>query len=141
MRRKRKGSHSVYDVRVHIVWVTKYRYKVLRNKIAERVRDLIKQSCDARDIRILRGHVSADHVHMYISYPPNMSISEIVQVLKGRSSRKIQQEFPDLGKRYWGQHFWAIGYAAFSAGEVTGELIQQYVASHGKSDEGSFTID
>ena len=67
MRRERKGTHSVHDIRVHIVWVTKYRYKVLRNKIAQRIRDLIRQSCDAKDIQILRGHVSADHVHLYIS--------------------------------------------------------------------------
>lgn len=68
---------------------------------------------------------------MYIyTYPPKLSVSEIVKRLKGRSSRRIQDEFPQLGKLYWGKHFWAIGYAAFSSGQITDEMIKEYIKHH-----------
>ena len=130
MRRLRKGSHTVYDLRVHLIWITKYRYHVLKSDVALRVRELIRQGCSANDIEIIRGRVSKDHIHLYVSYPPKLSVSEIVRRLKGRSSYKIQQEFPHLKKRYWGRHFWGIGYAAFSSGHVTDEMIQEYLDRH-----------
>jgi len=132
MRSYRKGSHTVYDLKVHLVWITKYRYHVLTQNIGTRVRDLIRQVCDANDIQIIRGCVSKDHVHIYVSYPPKLSVSEMVRLMKGRSSRRIQEEFPQVGKRYWGKHFWGIGYAAFSSGHVTDEMIQEYLKHHEK---------
>ena len=137
----RKTTHSKYDLKVHLIWVTKYRYKVLVAGVKERIRDLLRQICDASDIQIIRGHVGADHVHMYISYPPHLSIMGIVKSLKGRSSRRIQEEFPQLGKKYWGQHFWAIGYAAFSSGEITDEMIREYITNHVSKDYGEFTVE
>lgn len=137
----RKGTHSRYDLKVHLIWVTKYRYKVLVDQVKYRIRDLLKQVCDSKDIEIIRGHVSIDHVHLYVSYPPHSSISEIVKSLKGRSSRKIQEEFPQLGKKYWGKHFWAIGYAAFSAGEITDAMIKEYIKNHEGKEYGEFTVD
>ncbi len=132
MRSYRKASHSVYDVKVHLIWITKYRYHVLTQKVGIRVRDVIRQVCDANDIHIIEGCVSKDHVHLYASYPPKLSVSEMVRLMKGRSSRRIQEEFPQLGKRYWGKHFWGIGYAAFSAGHVTDDMIQEYLKHHEK---------
>jgi putative transposase len=126
----RKGAHTVYELKVHLVWVTKYRYHVLKGEVGLRIRELLRQGCDAHDIQIIKGRVSRDHVHLYISYPPTLSVSEIMRRLKGRSSRKIQQEYPHLKKRYWGRHFWAIGYAAFSSGHVTDEMIQDYLERH-----------
>ena len=73
---------------------------------------------------IIKGRVSKNHVHLYLSYPPKLSVSEMMALLKGRSSRRIQQEFPQLSKRYWGKHFWAIGYGAFSSGYVTDAMIR-----------------
>lgn len=129
-RRKRKGSHTVYDLRVHLVWITKYRYKALKGNVGLRARELVRQFCDANDIRILKGRVSKDHIHLYISYPPKWAISDLVRMLKGRTSRKIQQEFKNLGKMYWGKHFWAIGYGAFSSGHVTDAVIKEYLDNH-----------
>ena len=126
----RKGSHTVYDLKVHLVWSTKYRYKVLTKEVGKRIRDLIRQVCDSNDIQIIKGVVSKDHVHLYISYPPKLSVSEMMRRIKGRSSRKIQDEFPQLSKRYWGKHFWGIGYAAFSAGHITDEMVQEYLEDH-----------
>ena len=113
-----------------MIWVTKYRHPVLQGDIKQRCRDLIVQICDADDIRILKGVVSKDHVHMLIEYPPSKSVSEIVKRLKGRSSRRLQEEFPELRRRYWGRHFWAIGYGAWSSGKITDEMVAQYLEHH-----------
>ena len=128
----RHASHTAFSLRVHLVWITKYRYKVLRRGVAERVRELIRQDCARLDIQIVSGVVSRDHIHLFLSYPPSLSVSDMVKQLKGRSSRKLQQEFPELRKRYWGRHFWGIGYGAFSSGNVTDEMIQDYIERHDK---------
>jgi len=126
----RNGNHTISQLQVHIVWVTKYRYKVLKGKIQERCREILIQVCDAEDIRILSGVVSKDHVHMHIEYPPSKSVSDIVKRLKGRSSRKLQMEFPELSKQYWGKHFWAIGYGVWSTGNVSKEMVEEYLEHH-----------
>ncbi len=126
----RKGSHSVSRLTVHVVWVTKYRYHVLKGDIQSRCRDLIVQICNAENVRILKGVVSKDHVHVHLEYPPSMSVSEMIKKIKGRTSRLLQQEFPALGKKYWGRHFWAVGYGAWSTGNITDEMVQEYLEHH-----------
>lgn len=126
----RKGSHTISQMQAHIVWVTKYRYEVLKGDIQKRCRDIIIQICDAEDIRILKGVVSKDHIHMHIEYPPSKSMSDIVKRLKGRSSRKLQEEFKELSKQYWGKHFWAIGYGVWTTGNVSDEMVQEYLEHH-----------
>ena len=123
----RKGSHTQYDIKYHIVWITKYRYKILNGKIAYRLRELLRQGCEAKKIIIVKGSVSSDHVHMLVSCPPNISVSEMMQYLKGRSSKKLQEEFPELKKRYWGQHLWATGYFCRTVGTVSEEMIKDYI--------------
>ena len=102
MQEYNKGSHTVYDIKYHIVWVTKYRYRVLNKQISLRLRELICQGCEARNITIVGGSIGKDHVNMLIWCSPNIAPSKIVQYLKGRSSRLIQDEFSELKKRYWG---------------------------------------
>ena len=126
----RHGSHTLTRLTVHVVWVTKYRYHVLTGDVQKRCKELLIQICDSEDISILKGAVSIDHVHMHIEYPPKLSLSDIMKRFKGRTSCLIQDEFPHLKKRYWGNHFWAIGYGAWSTGNVTEELIQQYIEHH-----------
>jgi len=130
MRSYRKSSHTVHDLKVHLIWVTKYRYAVLTKDVGYRTREIIRQVCAQNDVQIISGAVSKDHVHLYISYPPKYSVSDLVKWFKGRSSRKLQEEFPQLSKRYWGKHFWGIGYAAFSSGHVTDEMIREYLQHH-----------
>ena len=130
MENRRKSSHSVHELHVHIVWSTKYRYGILRGEIQVRCRDLIRQVCDALDIRILKGVASKDHIHLHISYPPKLSVSEIVKRLKGRSARLLMEEYAELKKRYWGQHLWGIGYGAWSSGNITDEMIENYLEHH-----------
>ena len=128
----------------HIVWVTKYRYPVLKGDIQVRCRELIVQICDNEDVRILKGVVSKDHVHMHLEYPTKLAISDLVKRLKGRTSRLLQQEFLELGKRYWGNHFWAIGYGAWSTGNITDELVQKYLEHHrnpSNSEENNIILE
>jgi putative transposase len=126
----RHSGHTISQMTAHIVWVTKYRYKILTGDIQIRCRDLIKQVSDSEDVKILKGAVSKDHVHMLIEYRPSMNISDFVKSVKGRTSRILQIEYPELRKKYWGRHFWAIGYGVWSTGNVTEELVQQYLEHH-----------
>lgn len=130
MENLRKSTHSVHQLHVHLVWAAKYRYAVLKGDIQLRCRDLIRQICDAMDIRILKGAVSKDHIHLHVSYPPKVSVSDLVKRLKGRSARLMLDEFGKLKKRYWGQHLWGIGYGAWSTGNITDEMIQEYLDHH-----------
>ena len=90
----RYGSHTVFNIEYHFVWVTKYRYKVLKGDVAGRVRELVRQTCEAFEIRILSGVVSSDHVHILVSAPPTMAPSEIMRRIKGRSASKLFEEYP-----------------------------------------------
>ena len=105
MSEQRRGSHTVTRLTVHLVWVTKYRYHVLKGEVQKRCRELIIQVCDAGGIKILQGGVSKDHGRMPIEYPPSQPISDSVRRLKGRTSGPLRQEYPELQKRYWGKHF------------------------------------
>jgi len=126
----RYGSHTVYNIEYHFVWVTKYRYLVLKGDVALRLRELVRQTCEAFEIKILDGVVSKDHVHILVSAPPNIAPSEIMRRIKGRSARKLFEEFPMLKKRYWGQHFWARGYFCVTVGQMTEEMIKSYLEHH-----------
>ena len=138
----RISSHTTTYLMVHIIWITKYRYHVLKGDIKNRCHKLIIQICDALDIRILGGIVSKDHIHLHIEYPPKLSISYIVKKLKGRTSRILQLEYPILKKRYWGRYFWAIGYGAWSTGNITKEIIENYLEHHGKRpNEGQNNLE
>ena len=130
----RHGSHTKFKIEYHFVWVTKYRYKVLTGDIGIHIRELVRHTCEHFEIQILRGVVSQDHVHILVSAPPQISPSEIMRRIKGRSSIKILEEFPHLKKRYWGRHFWARGYFCVTAGELTKEMIREYLEHHFERD-------
>ena len=143
MQNLRKGSHSVHQLHIHVVWSTKYRFQVLRGEVQIRCRDLIRQTCDTMDIQILKGVVSGDHIHLHLSYSPKVSVSDIMRRLKGRSARILLEEFGELRKRYWGGHFWGIGYGAWSTGNITDEMIQEYLEHHrgGPNSDQNFILE
>ena len=144
MQDHRRNSHTVSRLTAHIVWVTKYRYPVLQGDIQKRCRSLLIQICDSEDVRILKGVVSKDHVHMHVEYPPKLSLSNLVKKLKGRGSRRLQDEYPDLKKRYWGRHFWAIGFGVWSTGNITDEMVQEYLEHHrdlSNGDTGNIILE
>ncbi len=131
-------SHTLFHHRYHIVWVPKYRYKVLKGKLRDRVRTIIRQVCEQMGVDIIKGVLSTDHVHMFVEIPPHISVSDFVQRVKGRSSYKIQQEFTEIHKRYWGRRFWARGYFSTTSGNITDEVIQQYLEQHFQSVRTGF---
>ena len=139
----RKGSHTVFDLKYHIVWITKYRKPILNTKRALRVRELIREICLAHSVEILRGHVSKDHVHLFVYAPPQLSVSTLAQYLKGKTSRKLMQEDKQISNIYWGQHIWARGYFAVSSGTITDEAIAEYIKNQDEDQEkrgDEFTI-
>jgi putative transposase len=141
----RKGSHTVYDIKYPIVWITKFRKPVLRGDIGKHLRDLIRQTCASLDVYIVSGHVALDHVHLLVSVPPTVAVSDLVQRLKGRTSRRMLDDFSELKRQFWGQHLWARGYFVASSGNVTDEVIQQYIETQEKNfppdDGGNFTTN
>jgi len=137
----RKTSHTTYDCKYHVVWITKYRKKVLQGLIAERVRELIRGVCKEHEVEILKGHVSSDHIHLFVSVPPHLAISKLVQYLKGKSSYKLLQEDKNLSRQFWGRHLWGRGYFVATSGNITDEVIMEYIKNQdneGKDEE--FTI-
>ena len=137
MRKYRLGAHTKTDLKVHVVWLPKYRKPVLTGEVAVRVRDLIRQIAAEHELEIISGKVARDHVHVFLSYRPNQDVSRIMQWLKGTSSRVLFQEFPHLRKRFWGRHFWARGYLAVSSGTITDEMVKEYI----EEQEGEQIID
>lgn len=135
MKHYNRGRHTVYYHRYHIVWITKYRYKILSREMKERVRELVAQVAEEQNIEIENGVVSSDHIHLFVSIPPQVSVSQFVQKAKGKSSRKLQQEYPELKKRYWGRRFWARGYFSATSGNVTDEIINEYINRHGEAND------
>ena len=141
MQKYRRTSHTVYDIKYHIVWITKYRKKILKGELAKRVRALIREVCKANEVEIIRGDVSEDHVHLFVSVPPHISVSKLMQYIKGQSSRRIMSEFKTVSKMYWGRHFWARGYFVVSSGRITDEMIMEYIEKQDAEDkDGDFKI-
>lgn len=136
MKQQRSGSHSVHNLQVHLVWSTKYRYQVLQGDVQLRCRELLRQTCNALDVQILKGVVSKDHIHLHVPYPPSLSVSELVRRLKGRSAKLLLEEFSELRRRYWGGHFWGIGYGSWSVGNITDAVLQAYLDHHKEHPNG-----
>ncbi|MDE1132026.1 MAG: IS200/IS605 family transposase [Ascidiaceihabitans sp.] len=128
------ASHTTFYHRYQVVWATKYRHRVLQGAMGERLREVIGQTCSELDVQIIKGVLARDHVHMFINVPPKLALATVMQRIKGRSSRRVQMEFPDLRKRYWGRRFWARGYFSTTSGNVTDDIILQYLELHSKRD-------
>src|SRR5580658_7384389 len=131
MKDYKRGSHTVWDCKYHLVWITKYRYPVLVGQdpgtVGHRTRELLREIAQSLELTIYAGAINREHVHMLLSIPPYVSVSRAVQFLKGKSSHKLLSEFPSLRKRYWGQHLWGRGYWVASSGNVTDEVWRKYI--------------
>ena len=136
---QRIGGHTVSRLTAHIVWSTKYRYSVLEGDIKIRCRTILIQICEAEWVQIMKGVVSKNHIHMHVEYRPSQDLSTLVKLLKGRSSRKLQMEFPELKKKYWGRHFWAIGFGCWSTGNITDKMVNEYLEHHRNPDSNDNT--
>jgi len=141
MRDYRCGAHTVFEIHLHIVWVTKYRKPVMTGEVGLRLRELIREICGNHEVTIMKGHVSKDHVHLFVSIPPQVTISRLLQMLKGKSSYKLMHEFPHLRKKFWGRHMWARGYFCVSSGNVTDEVIAQYIEQQNHDQDSDFKVE
>ena len=138
----KRGAHSVWDCKYHLVWTTKYRYQVLGGDVGLRCRELLRDIARSKEMRIYAGSINRDHVHMLISIPPSLSVSRAVEYLKGKSSHRLLSEYKELRKRYWGQHLWARGYWIASSGNVTDEAWLEYIKTQSPPEpDDDFTVE
>lgn len=131
----RHGSHSVFSIHLHLVWITKYRKPVLIGDVAFQTREILREVCRAESVEIMKGHIAKDHMNLFISSPPQTTISRLVQRLKGKSSFKLLHNFESLRRQYWGRHLWARGYFCCSSGNVTDDILKAYIEQQTPDDE------
>jgi putative transposase len=137
----RQGAHTVFEIHLDLVWITKYRRPALTGDVAKRVRDLIRDICGQQEVQIMKGHVAKDHVHLFVSIPPQVTISRLLQWLKGKTAHHLLAEYPHWKKQFWGRHLWARGYFCCSSGNVTDEVIAKYIAEQNIDQDSDFRVD
>lgn len=127
MSRFRKLSHAIWHCQYHLVWVPKYRYRVLKDVVGQEVYTSIQVFSGQKGCEVIELNVQPDHVHVLLMVPPKVSISELVGTLKGRSAIRVFKQFPYLKEKpYWGNHFWAPGYCVDTLG-LDAEMVREYV--------------
>ena len=119
-------SHTKWKCQYHIVFIPKYRKKVLFGQIRNDVREIIQALCKYKNIEIISGAVCSDHVHLCVSIPPKMKISDFMGYLKGKSTLMLYDRHPEIGSK-WDKAFWARGYYVATIGNVTEEAIKKYI--------------
>jgi putative transposase len=133
--RFRKLSHSIWHCQYHIVWVPKYRYRILHGAVKEAVEAGVQAICGYAGCEVVELNVQPDHVHLVVLIPPKLAISDLMGRLKGQTSMKLFQQFGHLRKKpYWGNHFWAKGYCVDTVG-MDADLIRKYVRYQEKKEK------
>ena len=127
-----KGEHTRHRLQYHIVWIPKYRKRILRGKIADRVKELLYECCRVNRWWIDKINIQTDHVHVLIQIKPDKSVAEVVQIMKGGSSRILRKEFPEIEEYIWGDSFWSDGYFAETVGKVDESIVRRYIEEQQK---------
>ena len=127
MEHYRRTAHTRFDIKLHFVWITKYRKALLVGEVGVSVRNWVREICAELEVEIIKGHVSKDHVHLFVSSPPHISPSQLMQRVKGKTSRKLMMEYSHLRRQCWGRHIWARGFFVASSGNITDEVIMEYL--------------
>jgi putative transposase len=134
MSRFKKLSHTIYECKYHVVWIPKYRYRVMTGEVQGYVQNQLRRLCDWKKLEVIELNVRPEHVHIVLWIPPNMAVSQVAGFMKGKTALRIMDKFPSLRKRYWTKHFWSPGYCATTIG-LDEEMIQQYVRWQQKKDQ------
>ena len=121
------GAHTKHRHMYHIVWIPKYRKRILKNAIANRIDKLLRECAEVNQWKIHELNIQQDHVHMLVQLRPRVSVSKAVQLFKGGSSKVIREEFPSLKEFLWGDSFWGDGYFSETIGEVNMDVIRNYI--------------
>jgi putative transposase len=133
MARYATGAHTKHRLQYHLVWIPKYRKRILRGKIAIRLRQLLYEACRVNRWWISEMSIQEDHIHLVVQLPPQYSVAEVVQIFKGGTSRVLRKEYPELVEFLWGDSFWADGYFAETIGQVDEEVVKKYIRKHLKA--------
>lgn len=134
-RQFKKLAHSLYECKYHIVFCPKYRYKILQGEVVTYLLLQINRLCEQKeDVEVIELNVQVDHVHLVVSIPPKYAVSQFMGYLKGKLALRLFDKFPQLRKRYWGQHLWSRGYCVSTVG-LDEERIRKYVQWQNKQDE------
>jgi len=126
-------THSKWKCQYHIVFIPKYRRKTMYGQVREDVREILKTLCGYKKVEIIKGAVSSDHVHLCVSIPPKLSISDFVGYNKGKSALMIFDKHPQMGSKF-NRHFWARGYYVATVGNITEEAIKKYIQEQEDED-------
>jgi putative transposase len=121
------GAHTTHRLKYHLVWIPKYRKRVLIGPLGRRLYELLKECAEVNNWTIVEMNVQKDHIHLLVQLPPSIAVAQAVQLMKGGSSKKIREEFPELEEFLWGDSLWAEGYFAESVGQVTESRIKLYI--------------
>ncbi len=134
----RHSAHATYDTAYHLVWSPKYRKRILKGALAERVTEMLREIAQSYDIAIDEMEVSEDHVHIFCSFPPRYSIAQVIGMFKSLSGRAVFREYPQVKRQLWGGSFWEDGYFARTVGDqTTAEMIRQYIKRHRDEEKES----
>jgi len=134
----RRTKHAVYELKYHIVWVPKYRARILGGEVTKYLKGVFTEIAEEYEFRIDTMEVMADHVHIFIEAPPSYSVSEVVQILKSISAREIFKRFPKMRELMWSGKIWNEGYFVRSVGDkVTDEVIRKYIKYQKHEDTDS----
>ena len=134
MSKYKKQSHVIYKCDYHIVWVPKYRFRILKGAIKDLVYQDVKNLCQWKQCEVQELNVQEDHIHLLVSIPPKVSVSKLMGTLKGKIAIKLFKSYPKLKQKpYWGNHFWARGYFVSTVG-LDEEMIRKYVKHQEKEE-------
>ena len=128
-------AHTRWNCTYHIVFIPKYRRKIMYGELKKDVRDILKKLCEMSDVQLIEGKVCRDHVHMYVAIPPKQSISEFMPYLKGKSTLMLFDRHPEYRKKWGDRHFWARGYYVCTVGNVNEETIREYIKGQEEDDK------
>jgi putative transposase len=130
-------SHSLYECKYHVVFCPKYRYRILRDEVAEYVRQQVYTLLSQKElVEVLELNIQADHVHLVVSIPPKYAVSSLMGYLKGKLAIRLFERYERLGRKYWGRHLWARGYCVSTVG-MDEEMIRTYVRWQEKRERTS----
>jgi len=133
-RQFKRLAHSLYECKYHAVFCPKYRYPILQDEVMQYVKQQIYQLCGQKEgVEVLESNVQPDHVHVVLSIPPKYAVSQVMGFLKGKLALRLFDRFPQLRKRYWGQHVWSRGYCVSTVG-LDEERIKKYVKWQNQKD-------
>ena len=128
-------AHTQWNCTYHIVFIPKYRRKIMYGETKRDIVEILKKLCEMKQVTLISGGVSKDHVHMYLAVPPKLSISEVMAYLKGKSALMIFDRHPEYKQKWGERHFWARGYYVATVGNVNEDTILQYIKDQEENDK------